>query len=42
MCSDMFLFSVGDESGEFNKLDGAREDCGLVSGREVKEDFPDL
>ena len=42
MYSDEFLFSVGDESGEFNELDGAREVCGLVSGREVKEDFPDL
>ena len=38
----MFLFSVGDESGEFNKLDGTREVCGFVSGREIKEDFSDL
>ena len=42
MCSDMFLFSVGDESGECHELDGAREICGHVFGREVKEDFPDL
>ena len=38
----MFLFSVGDESGEFNELDGSREVCGFVSGREIKEDFSDL
>ena len=38
----MFLFSVGDESGEFNELDGSREVCGFVSGREIKEDLSDL
>ena len=38
----MFLFSVGDLSGEFNKLDGTRKVCGFVSGREIKEDFSDL
>ena len=38
----MFLFSVGDESGELNVLDGTREVCGHVSGREVKEDFPNV
>ena len=42
MCSDMFLFSVGDESEECHELYGAREICGHVFGREVKEDFPDL
>ena len=40
MCSDVFLFSVGDESGEFIEMDGAKEVCGLVYSREVKEDFP--
>ena len=42
MYSDEFLFIVGDESGEFIELDGAREVCGHVFGREVKEDFPNL
>ena len=42
MCSDVFLFSVGDESGELYELDGAREVCGHVFGREVKEDFPNI
>ena len=42
MCSDVFLFSFGDESGELHELDGAREVCGHVSGREVEEDFPNL
>ena len=42
MCSDVFLFSVGDESGECNKLDGTREVCGFVSGREIKEDTSNL
>ena len=35
----MFLFSVGDESGEFIEMDGAKEVCGLIYSREVKEDF---
>ena len=42
MCSDVFLFSVGDESGEFIEMDGTMEVCGHVSGREVKEDFPNV
>ena len=42
MCSDVFLFSVGDESGEFVKLDGTREVCGFLFGREIKEDFSNL
>ena len=42
MCSDVFLSTAGDESGEFQGLDGAREICGHLFGREVKEDFPDL
>ena len=42
MCFDVFLFSAEDESGEFLELDGAREVCGYVFGREVKEDFPNL
>ena len=36
MCFDVFLFSAGDESGEFNELDGAREISGYVLGREIK------
>ena len=42
MYSNEFLFSFGDESGEFKDLDGSREVCGFVSGREIKEDFSDL
>ena len=42
MCSDVFLFSARDESREFHELDGAREVCGHVSGREVEENFPNI
>ena len=42
MCFDVLLFSAGDESGEFNELDGARKVCGHVLSREVKEDLSDL
>ena len=42
MCSDVFLFSAGDESGEFYELDEAREVCGHVFGREVEEEFPNI
>ena len=38
----MFLFSVGDESGELLEMDGSREVCGFVSGREIKENFPNV
>ena len=38
----MFLFSVEDESGEFLEMDGSREVCGFVSGREIKENFPNV
>ena len=39
---NVFLFSAGDESGEFYELDGAGEICGYVSGREIKENFSNL
>ena len=42
MCFDVFLFSAGDESGEFNELDGAREVRGHVLSREIKEDLSNL
>ena len=42
MCFDVFLFSAGDESGWFNELDGAREVCGHVFSREIKEDLPNI
>ena len=40
--SDVFLFSVRDESREFIEMDGAKEVCGLIDRREVKEDFPNI
>ena len=42
MCFDVFLFSAGDESGEFNELDGAREVHGQVLSRVVIKDLPNL
>ena len=37
-----FLFSVGDESGEFYELDGARKFCGYVYGGDIQEHFSNL
>ena len=42
MCFDVFLFSARDKSGEFHKLDGAREICGHIFGREMKKGLPNL
>ena len=33
--SDLFLFSVEDESGELLEMDGSREVCGSVLGRKI-------
>ena len=37
---NVFLFSVGNESGEFDELDGAGEICGNVFGGEIEEHVP--
>ena len=42
MCFDVFLFSAGDESGEFHELDGPGEICGYVSGREIEENVSNI
>ena len=33
--SDLFLFSVEDESGLLREMDGSGEVCGFVLGREI-------
>ena len=40
--SDLFLFSVEDESGQLHEMDGSGEVCGFVLGREIQENLPDL
>ena len=39
---NVFLFSAGDESGEFHELDGFREICGHVSGGKSEENISNV